>query len=344
MGRFALDELDRAREAVARGLGVRPSEVIWTSGSTESNNLAILGYANSDEGERRRKVLTVATEHKSVLDPINSLAKRGFSIEILPVSRTGTLDLQLLESHLSKGDIGLVSVMAANNETGVIHDVETIASISRACGARLHTDATQLLGKYPLPKSLEGFDYISFSGHKIYGPKGVGALIARSKSPLGAIQLGGGQENGRRSGTVNVAGAVGFATAFEISLRELEAGEASRVANLTANLMRKMEEMLDSIFIISGDAPRLGNTANIRFVGADADAVLANLSRVCVSTGSACNERTPGPSHVLRAMGLDQASEECIRFSLGRQTTLNDIEEAVGELVPVIHRIRKLNS
>lgn len=343
-GLAAFAEVETARDAVAKHLGVRPSEVIWTSGATESNNLAITGFVLSEEGKRRPKVLTLATEHKSVLDPLTSLARSGVEVVVLPVGHHGGLDFEVFERALSSGDVGLVSIMGANNETGVIQDIEAVATLSKVYGARFHTDATQLLGKAPLPHSLEAFDYLSFSGHKIYGPKGVGVLIARRGSPLEPVQLGGGQEFGRRSGTINVPGVVGFAEALKISLKALVEGEAKRQAELVENLVNTFQERLPGVDVISGDSPRIGNTVNLQFIGANADAVLANVPELCLSTGSACNERTPGPSHVLRAMGLGEGAEECIRFSVGRSTVQSDIDEAIDRLMPVIHRIRDLTS
>jgi len=341
-GLLALSEVEAARETVAQAIGVRPSEVIWTSGATESNHLALLGFAYSAEGLSRSKVVPVATEHKSVLEPLESLARRGVEVVVLPVCNDGLLDLELFERHLSKGDTGLVSVMAANNETGVIQRIEEIAQLSKAYGARFHTDATQALGKTALPGSLEHFDYLSFSGHKIYGPKGVGILIARRGSPLEPLQLGGGQEAGRRSGTINVPGVVGFAHALRISIELFEAGEAARQARLIADLVSKFEVTIDGVTVVSGNAPRISNTVNLRFIGADADAVLANVPDLCLSTGSACNERTPGPSHVLSAMKLGEGAEQCIRFSIGRSTTSANIDEVVQRLAPAIRRVRSL--
>jgi cysteine desulfurase len=303
-----------------------------------------LGFAFSDEGRQRPKVITLATEHKSVLEPLVGLARTGYDVNIMPVESDGLLDLEALEAALSVGDTGLVSVMAANNETGVIQDIETIARLSKNYGARFHTDATQLLGKADLPPSFEDFDYLSFSAHKIYGPKGVGALIARRGSPLEPLQLGGGQEAGRRSGTTNVPGVVGCAVALDIALQLLADGEAKRQARLVDDLVRTLQSELNDVFVVSGAARRISNTVNLRFHGADADAVLANTPGLCLSTGSACSERTPGPSHVLSAMRLGRGAEECIRFSIGRSTTPSDIHEAIERLLPAVRRVRELCS
>lgn len=350
----AKEAVDRARETVAAAIGASPREIVFTSGATESNNLAIRGVA-----ERRTRrgdhLVTVQTEHKSVLDPMDRLARRGFQVTNLPVEQAGStsaglVNVRQLADALTE-HTALVSVMLANNEIGVLQPIAEIARLCRERGIWLHCDATQAVGKLPVDVAVLGVDLMSFSAHKIYGPKGVGALYVRRSSPQVRLEpqiAGGGHEGGLRSGTLNVPGIVGFARALELCVAENPA-EAQRQRALRDRLYAGLLAAIDGVTLNGPalDPPglRLGNNLNVSFAFVDGEALLMNMKHVAVSSGSACTSANPEPSHVLRALGLcEEATRSSLRFGLGRFTTADEIERAIAAVAEVVGRLRKLSS
>ena len=404
----AKEAVDAAREGIAAAIGASAREIVFTSGATESNNLAIRGVAER-HNRRGNRILTVQTEHRAVLDPIERLGRRGYDVVQLAVEQAGSvsaglLDLDALRVALTD-DTLLVSVMLANNEIGVIQPLAEIAAICHERGALVHCDATQAVGKMPVDVAALGVDLMSFSAHKIYGPKGVGALYVRRSSPQVRLEpqiAGGGHEGGLRSGTLNVPGIVGFARALALCLEELPR-EPKRLAALRDRLYQGIVAELDGVTLngpelgvggwglgdgkensnttsTSNHAPiststststsippasslqppasaspapnpqpptptRLPGNLNLSFAYVDGEALLMNMGRVAVSSGSACTSANPEPSHVLRALGLsDEATRSSLRFGLGRFNTPDDIETAIEAVSQVVRRLRKLSS
>lgn len=327
LGRKAALAVETAREQVANLINARPSEIFFTSGATESNHLAILGTAEFAPASRR-KVITCAIEHKAILEPCKRLADRGFDVVILPVDETGIVRLSDLEKVLDENTF-LVSVQSANNEIGTLQPVSKIASMAHRYGALVHTDAAQAAGKIPVDVNEWEVDLLSFSAHKMYGPKGIGALYVRGgrrKIPIRPLLEGGGQENGLRAGTLNVPGIVGFGAACEIAIAEMPT-ETIRIQSLRDELEKNLLENISNLRINARYAPRLPNTINLTFEGEEADALLARLPQLMMSTGSACNTGALEPSHVLQAIGLTrQQASSSVRISLGRMTTEEDIQ------------------
>jgi cysteine desulfurase len=349
----AKDAVDRARSAIAAGIGARDREIVFTSGATESNNLAIRGVCER-QNRRGNHLITVRTEHKAVLDPIERLGRRGFEVTVLDVEpagsdRAGELDLNRLADAL-RDDTLLVSVMLANNEIGVLQPIADIAAICKQRGALVHCDATQAVGRMPVDVHKLGVDLLSFTAHKIYGPKGVGALWIRRSTPQVRLEpqiTGGGHEGGFRSGTLNVPGIVGFATALELCLAEMPV-EQPRLAALRNRLFAGLTEALDGV-TLNGPALdptlRLAGNLNASFAYVDGEALLINLRGIAVSSGSACTSANPEPSHVLRALGMpDDAVRSSLRFGLGRFNTAEDIEQTIPLVAEVVQRLRKLSS
>ncbi|MBO0360882.1 cysteine desulfurase [Hymenobacter sp. BT186] len=326
-----------ARQQVAQLLGCEPTELIFTSGATEAINLAIKGVADS-YASRGKHIVTVQTEHTAVLDVCRYLEGRGYEVTYLPVQPDGLLDLATVQQAI-RPDTILVSVMAVNNETGVIQPIQQIAELAHAAGALFMTDATQAVGKMPLDVEQLGVDLLMFSGHKLYGPKGVGGLYVRHRKPrrvkMDALLHGGGHERGMRSGTLNVPGIVGLGQAAELC-RQTMKEETVRIEALR-------DELEAGLLAIPGTrvngnrAHRLYNTTNILFEGCDSDAMIMGLEGIAVSNGSACTAASVDPSHVLLAMGLNETEAfSCLRFSLGRfcsETDINICESLLGEVV-----------
>ena len=308
---------------------------------TESNNLAIKGAIELAATSRRR-IVTAATEHKAVLDPVEWIARLGSPVTVLDADRNGLVRLSELEAVLSKGDTALVSLMAANNETGVLADLPTLAALAHHYGALFHTDATQAVARIPVDVHRDGIDLLSLSAHKFYGPKGVGALFVSRRTGIAPLIHGGGHENGLRSGTLNVPGIVGLGAAA--SRAEDLWLESDRQSQLIGTLVERLQSYVDGVIPVLGQVASLPGTTNLRFVGADADAVMANAPRVAVSSGSACTARVPAPSHVLLAMGLSSdEAHECLRFSVGRPTTIDEVEAAASAVAAAVERVRKLS-
>ena len=339
LGAMANDAVETARQQVADLIGAHPNEIVFTSGSTESINLALKGVLSA--APDRTGIVTAATEHKAVLDTVAWLAEQGASTCVLPVDASGQIDLELFAGSMNE-HTAVVSIMAANNETGVIANLAGPVGAARRYGALFHTDATQAVGRINFDVEHSDVDLASISAHKIYGPKGVGALYVRRGVRIDATVHGGGHEHNMRSGTLNVAGIVGFGAAAELAAKQRD-DDAERSTQLTAQLVAGLVAQLSDVEVISESAPRLPNTVNVRFAGADAEAVMVNAPTIAVSSGSACTSMVPHPSHVLTAMGMsaDEASE-CLRFSTGRPTTDESITEAVTALVSAVTRVREL--
>jgi cysteine desulfurase len=339
-GESARLAVEVARSQTAELIGARRRELVFTSGSTEANNLALKGLA-ATRPHGRDTVLVSAIEHKAVIDTANWLATQGLRLRVIPVDADGRLDLDALQSQLD-GRVLLVSLMFANNETGVVQPVAEAASLAHDAGALLHTDATQAVGKVPVDVTELNVDLLSLSAHKFYGPKGIGGLYVRRGIHLQEQLHGGGHEAGLRSGTLNVPGAVGMGAAANLSASEL-ADEAVRVSELTTQLVHGLSSAIRGVTWLGGAKERLPNTACLRFAGADAEAVMANAPTVMVSSGSACTSRVPEPSHVLTAMGLSrEEAYQCIRFSLGRGVTRDQITSSVAIFTSAVNRVRSL--
>ncbi len=331
--------VESARERLADMLGARdPSEIVFTSGATESNNLALLGLAEADS--RRRHLVTVATEHPSVLDPCRALARRGFAVDVLEVDAGGLIAPDGVARAL-RDDTLVVSVMVANNEIGVLQPVREIAGLCRERGIAFHSDAAQAAGKLELSAEGDGIDLLALSGHKLYGPKGVGLLVVRKhgrpRLRLEPRQYGGGHEGGLRSGTLPVASIVGLARALELCLAEREL-EAIRLAALRDRLHAELAAALPGRVILNGDAKaRLPGNLNVSFAQIDGDRLLADLRGIAVSSGSACSSALPEPSPVLLALGRSpELAKASLRFGLGRGTTPSHVTLAVESVLAAV--------
>lgn len=344
-GRRQAALVDEAREHLAGLVGGKPKGVVFTSGATEANNLVIRGLAEAAPASRPR-ILVSAVEHPSVLETARFVSRQGLAkVDFLPVTPGGHLDLDALDS-LVRDDVMAISVMAANSETGVLNPLAQIAEIAHAVGAWFHSDATQHVGRLPFDMTAIGADFVSMSGHKICGPGGVGALVGTRQSlrQLPPLLHGGGHEDGRRSGSLNVAGIVGTGEAARIATAERES-EAVTVAALRDRLVRSIMSRLPDVSQNGDIAHRLPNTANLRFIDADAEAIVSNMDPVAVSTGSACSAGSIEPSHVLLAMGLDSdAAFEAVRFSLGRFTSDDDIDVAIERTVTAVEYVRTVSN
>jgi cysteine desulfurase len=337
----AKEAVDAAREQVAALIGAGPREIIFTSGATESDNLAIKGVAGMYRG-RGDHVVTAATEHKAVLDPCRRLEREGFRVTVLPVDRFGRVTAEQVAEALTEKTI-LVSVMAANNEVGTLQPVREIGRLCKERGVLFHTDAVQAAGKVPLDVDDVGADLLSLSAHKMYGPKGVGALYVRSASPrvrLAPLFDGGGHERGMRSGTLPVPLVVGFGRACEIAGAEMPA-EAERLLRLREGLRQGICEGLDEVSLNGHPTERLPGNLNLSFAYVDGNALLMNLRGVAVSSGSACTSADPEPSYVLRAMGVeDELAHSSIRFGLGRFNTEEEVDQVITEVIRVVTHLR----
>ena len=342
-GRRQAAAVDEAREHVAALVGGRASGVVFTSGATEANNLALRGAVDAAP-EGRRRMLVSAVEHASAASTARWLSARGLvKLDVIEVTRGGFVEPDAV-ADLVGDDVVLVSVMAANSETGVLNPVAEIAERARAAGALFHCDATQMAGRMPFDMEARGADLVSVSGHKICGPGGVGALIGTRHSlrRLAPVLHGGGHERGLRSGSLNVAGIVGLGVAAGIAAAE-RVSESARVGALRDRLVTQIEARLSGVRQNGDTARRLPNTANLHFEGADSEAVMTNMDPVAVSAGSACSSGSIEPSEVLLAMGLSRdAAFESMRFSLGRFTTEDDIDLAIESTVAAVARIRAL--
>lgn len=336
--------VERARQRIAEFLGCRPEELVFCASGTEADNLALRGAAGALRG-RGRHIVTTAIEHPAVLNTCRALEREGSRVSYLPVDTDGVVELAALEACLSAETI-LVSVMHANNETGVIQPLGEIAKRSHARGIVFHTDAVQTAGKLRLPLGEDGADLLSLSGHKLYGPKGIGLLVARRGTPLEPAITGGAQERALRAGTENVAAIVGLAEAVHLAAQEAEA-EGRRLGALRDRLEREIAAHLQAVHIHGARAPRVPNTSNMSFQDVDGESIVLSLDiqGICASTGSACSTGDPEPSHVLVAMGrTPREAQGSVRLSLGRATREEDIDVVVKALVASVTRLRALSS
>ena len=335
-------EVRRAREQVADLLGCDPSEIIFTGGGTESDNAAIKGTLAATPN--RRKVITTRVEHPAVLAVCRDLEAHGYTLVELGVDREGRLNLDELEHHLDD-DTAIVTIMYANNETGVVFPVEQIAEKVTSRGIAFHTDAVQAVGKIPLRLSDSSIGLLSLSGHKLHAPKGVGVLYVRKGTRLAPFMLGGHQEGGRRAGTENVPGIIGLGKACELAGRFMEQ-ENTQVSRLRDRLEDAILKKCPDAMLNGHKTDRLPNTTNISFEYVEGEAILLLLNRfgICASSGSACTSGSLEPSHVLRAMGVPfTAAHGSIRFSLSRYTTQQEVDLVIEKLPPVIERLRELS-
>jgi cysteine desulfurase len=335
-GLAAAAAVERARSGLADHLGVGLQQVVFTSGATEANNLAIKGLAEARR-ERGRHLVTVATEHRAVLDTVRHLARHGFTLTVLPVRPDGLLDLEDLVAAL-RPDTVLVSVMAANNEIGVLQPIAAIGALCRASGIAFHCDAAQAFGHLPIRPAELGIDLLSLSGHKLYGPKGIGALVVGEGITLAPQQHGGGQEGGLRAGTLAVPLIVGLAKAADLAMADLEARE-QRLGALRQRLLSGLQA-LGGVGVNGSLEQRLAHNLNVRIEGVDGNRLHGALRRVmAVSGGSACSSGSP--SHVLKALGLSPSEAAAsIRFGLGRGTTEAEIDQAVAAVAGAVGELR----
>jgi cysteine desulfurase len=344
MGRVAAEAVDRARDRVGGLLGCSNRDVIWTSGATESNNLAIKGLVRS-AGLSSPHVISQKIEHKAVLDPLESLRREGVEVTLLDVDRNGRVDPKAVEAAI-RPQTALVTLMAANNELGTLTPLQEIGTICGMAGVAFHTDASQAVGKVPINAKELGLTLLSVSGHKLYGPKGVGVLVFRRESrskKLTPLIDGGGHEGGMRSGTLNVPAIVGLGMACEIAAREM-AEDAARIRGLRDEFESALLAEIPNVFVNGGDGARLPNISNIAFTGVDAESLLLALDGIAASTGSACTAASIEPSHVLKALNLvDDRQRSSVRFSFGRQTTGEEVRRALDLIIPTVLSLRMLS-
>ena len=332
-----------ARRRVAELAGAAPREIVFTSGATESDNLAIKGVVEACRA-RGNHVVTVATEHPAVLDTVRHLEKQGCQATILAPYKDGLVDPASLREAI-RPDTVLVSVMPANNEIGVVQPVREIGAICRERGVFFHCDAAQAFGKIPIDVEADHIDLMSLSAHKIYGPKGIGALYVRRRAPrvaLAAQMDGGGHESGFRSGTLNVPAIVGFGVACAIARREM-AEEAARTGALRDRLLAQLEAALDDVAVNGSRTRRLPGNLNVSFPGVEGDTLLLSLPDIALSTGSACSSASVEPSHVLKALGVGPWRERsAVRFGIGRFTTAEEIDYAAARVVEAVRKLRSI--
>ncbi|NQW03209.1 MAG: cysteine desulfurase [Acidobacteria bacterium] len=337
----AQEAVEESRRRVAGLIGASAREVVFTSGATESNNYAIKGVA-ATAPEGRRHVVCSAIEHKCVLETCRGLESSGWTLTVVPVDRDGRVDLDALRDAVTE-QTALVSIMVANNEVGVLQPMADIAAITHAKGALLHTDAAQAVGKVPVDVEADGIDLLSLTGHKMYGPKGCGALYVRRHTDLAPLIIGGGQERGRRSGTLNVPGIVGLGYACLLDKRGMTE-ESARLASLRDRLFEGLRTRAGGVTVNGSMAHRLPHNLHVSFDGVDGSSLLIGISDIAVSSGSACSSASATPSHVLLALfGSDHVPTATIRFGLGRTTTEDDVDYTIQRFAQVVRRLRGAN-
>jgi cysteine desulfurase len=343
-GWAAEEAVEKARKQAADLIGASSKEIVFTSGATESNNLAIKGVAEM-YAQKGNHIITAATEHKAVLDTCKRLEKHGCRVTYLPVRTDGLVDLDLLADSITDKTV-LVSIMYGNNEIGTVQDIPAIGKLCHSKGVLLHTDATQAVGKIPVNVIADNVDLLSASAHKMYGPKGVGILYVRRKNPrvqLTAQMDGGGHERGMRSGTLNVPGIVGMGKAAELC-RTLLPQEMAEHAALRDELKDKLMGELDEVYINGTMESRLPHNLNISFAYVEGESLLMGINDIAVSSGSACTSATLEPSYVLKALGAgDDLAHSSIRFGIGRFTTREEIEYTAGKVIEVVRKLRELS-
>jgi len=339
----AEEGVEKARGQVAKLIGADEKEVIFTSGATESNNLAIRGVAEFYK-DRRNHIVTTVTEHKCVLDTCRHLEQQGFEVTYLPVQKNGLIDLEVLRAAVTDKTV-VVSIMAVNNEIGVIQPLAEIGKICREKKAFFHTDAAQAAGKIPLDVEAMNIDLMSISGHKIYGPKGIGALYVRRKPRVRLVPLivGGGQERGFRSGTLPTPLCVGLGEAAEIAMKEMDA-ESKRLAKLQARMLKGLNAKLTDIHVNGDLEHRIPGNLNIGFAYVEGESLMMGIKGLSVSSGSACTSASLEPSYVLRALGVEEdMAHTSLRIGLGRFTTEQEVDTAVDELVRHVKKLREMS-
>jgi len=340
----AEEAVEKARKQVANLVGANAKEIVFTSGATESNNLALKGVAEM-YAEKGNHIITAASEHKAVLDTCKHLEKDGHRVTYLPLKADGLIDLDMLRESFTDKTI-LVSIMYANNEIGVIQPIREIGRLCKERGILFHTDAVQAVGKVPVNVLQDNIDIMSLSGHKLYGPKGVGALYVRRRNPR--VQLtaqidGGGHERGMRSGTLNVPGIVGLGEACAIAQREM-AEETVRLQAMRDSLKDKLLSELDEVFINGSWEHRLPHNLNISFAYVEGESMLMGINDIAVSSGSACTSATLEPSYVLKALGMgDDLAHSSIRFGIGRFNTQEEVDYVAGRVIEVVKKLRELS-
>jgi cysteine desulfurase len=346
----AEEGVDWAREQAAKLIGASEKEVIFTSGSTESNNLAIKGaaymYEKAPAGSKSRgHIITCIIEHKAVLDPCKRLQKEGFDVTFLEPPVDGVITAEMVKAAM-RPDTILVTLMWANNEIGTINEIRQIGALCKERGVLLHTDATQWVGKMPTNVDADNIDLMSWSGHKIYGPKGVGALYVRRHRPrvrLQSLQDGGGQERGFRSGTLNVAGIVGFGKACEVAMAEMDQ-DAARLGKLRKRLEDALVSRIDSSAINGHREKRLPHITNISFGFVEGEGLMMAVKNIACSSGSACTSASLEPSYVLKGLGVgDELAHSSLRLSLGKWTTEEQIDYAIEEIVKAVSKLRMMS-
>jgi len=336
--------VEKARAQVAAAIGASAKEIVFTSGATEANNLALIGLAEVQH-EKGRHLLSAVTEHRSVLDPLKELERRGFELDVLPVDSAGRIDLEQVATAIRPDTIA-ISLMAANNEIGTLHPLREIGRIAKDRGVLFHCDAAQAAGKIPLDVEGMGIDLLTLSAHKFYGPKGIGALYVRGHKPklrLKAQIFGGGHERGLRSGTLNVPGIVGMGEALALSVSEMKE-EGIRLAKLRDRLWTNLKAAIPEIRR-NGDPERsLPQNLNVTILGVSSDWLMMELKEIAVASGSACSSASPEPSHVLRALGLGaEAAKSSIRFGLGRWTTVEEVDYAAAKVAEKVLQFRGIH-
>jgi len=341
----AEEAVDRARNQIAKLINAKPKEIVFTSGATESDNLAIKGILEfyKDKGNH---IITCVTEHKAVLDSCRALERAGkATVTYLPVDRYGMVDPDSVRKAITDKTV-LISIMYANNEIGTIHPIRTIGQIAKEKGVIFHCDAVQAAGKIPVDVERDGIDLAAISAHKIYGPKGIGALYVRSKGPrvrLTAQMDGGGHERGMRSGTLNVPGIVGLGKACEVAQAEM-ADENSRLLDLRARLQAGLFERLEEVSLNGHPTERLPGNLNVSFAYVEGESLLMGISDVAVSSGSACTSATLEPSYVIRALGVsEELAHSSIRFGLGRFNTAEEVDFVADRVVREVNRLREMS-
>jgi cysteine desulfurase len=343
-GWAAEEAVDTARKQIADLIGANAKEIVFTSGATESDNLAIKGVAEMYR-EKGNHIITAVTEHKAVIDTCKHLEKNGYRVTYLPVQKDGLINLDDLRNAITDKTI-LITIMAANNEIGVIQPLAAIGAIAKEKGVLFHTDAVQMVGKVPFNVNELKVDLASITAHKLYGPKGVGALYVRRRNPrvlLSPLIDGGGHERGMRSGTLNVPGIVGFGKAAELCQQEM-ASDTERLRKLRDRLNERLHKSLDEIYINGTMEHRLPHNLNISFAYVEGESLLMGINDVAVSSGSACTSASLEPSYVLKALGAgDDLAHSSIRFGLGRWTTEEEVDYVADKLAHVVTRLREMS-
>lgn len=339
MGKVSADAVQKAREQIAKAINSHPDEIIFTSGATEANNLAIQGISRFYKN-KKRKIIVSAIEHRCVLESAKAMAKEGFEVIFAPIDSDGIVDINFLKNKIDS-DTLLVSVMAVNNEIGTIQPIEEISKLCREHDVLFHTDASQALGKIPVGAT--NVDFISLSGHKIYGPKGVGALYVRKGLRVQPIFYGGGQERGMRSGTLPTPLCVGMGKACEVAMQEMSE-ESQRLEKFKDYFIDTLTQNLPKVYLNGDRKKRIPGCLNFSFEGVEGEGIMLGMPEVCISSGSACTSATLDPSYVLRALNArEDLAHSSLRIGLGRQTTLEEVQYVVDKLIQVVSRLRDMS-